>query len=553
MSVTETASGVDAPGAATQRKTYVQSFLVAIAAAMFAGVLYVGDTTMDKVSSALPALPLAIPILVVVALLTVFGTPAQQRQAWLGALKGAGNVKKWPLAAWALAAFFVWLAWMMLSGLWAPEAAEVAPVVGGLITLGLIAVVSAALFYLHPDALVWLWASIIICSTIFLYGGITGPKYVGRMTAFGGGPNVFARFMMYGIAAAVFFMLWRKYLWAVLLLAAPFAYGLVASGSRGVLVATAVVVLFTAIAVFFHWGWKWATAFYVVVVAAVVYGYSRFIAGTEIEEYFKTRFIELTFEKEHDSGRGYLHDEAFRIMGEHRAFGGGLHSFIVLSTPRSSRPLEHPHNIFYTVGSEAGVVGIVLFVIALVALAIACRHLFKYLQAGLTAAVAFAVLVAQVFSGYYYDSRPLWLFGFAAAFAMLALRRRAQSSTPTEESTDTITDDEAKPEIAAEAETDDQVRSQDDISLDFETEREALPEPEPEPVTATAKPVSPEPEPAVGVVKHGAPDNKKLQIAAAAIAAVGAAGAIGWLVRNRSNAEVDARAAEFLRDVFNEK
>ena len=283
------------------------------------------------------------------------------------------------------------------------------------------------------------------------------------------------------------------------------------------------VVLFTAIAVFFHWGWKWATVFYVAVAAAVAYGYSRFIAGTEIEEYFKTRFIQLTFEKEHDSGRGYLHDEAFRIMGEHRIFGGGLHSFVVLSTPRSSRPLEHPHNIFYTVGSEAGVIGIGLLVIALVVLAIACRHLFKFLQAGLTAAVAFSVLVAQVFSGYYYDSRSLWLFGFAAAFAMLSLRRKDKAS--------------AEPEL--------------------EPQPGPAAEPAPVMVTDTAEPVVPEPEPAVAVVKQSASDNKndhkKLRVAAASFAAAGAVGAIGWLVRNRSNAEVDARAEKLLREMFNEK
>lgn len=247
--------------AVKQRKPILQSLFIVVAAGMFAGVLYVGDTTMKDVSSALPDLSLALPILVIVAILTAIGTPEAQRQSWLKAMKGAGNVKQWPMAVWALVAFYAWLFWMMLSGLWAPEAAEVAPVVTALITLGLIATMSAILFYLHPQALVWLWLAVAICSLIFLYGGITGPKYVGRMTAFGGGPNVFARFMLYGIAAAVFFMLWRKFMWAVLLFAAPFAYGLVASGSRGVLVATTVVVLFTAIAVFFHWGWKWATVF----------------------------------------------------------------------------------------------------------------------------------------------------------------------------------------------------------------------------------------------------------------------------------------------------
>lgn len=150
-------------------------------------------------------------------------------------------------------------------------------------------------------------------------------------------------------------------------------------------------------------------------------------------------------------------------------------------------------------------------------------------------------------------------------WAVAAARGTKSETVVTDEATDTDTDTEAEPAAAAEVATDadtdadDQVHSQADIPVAFEsaTEPESAaepePAPEPEPVTDTAKPVAPEPEPAVAVDKHDAPDYKKLQIAAAALAAVGAAGAIGWLVRNRSNAEVDARAQEFLREVFNEK
>lgn len=567
--------------AVKQRKPILQSLFIVVAAGMFAGVLYVGDTTMEDVSAALPNLPLALPILVVVAVLTFFGTPDAQRRSWLNAMKGAGNVKQWPMAVWALVAFYAWLFWMILSGLWAPEAAEVAPVVTALVTLGFIAAVSAILFYLHPQALGWLWLAVAICSLIFLYGGITGPEYVGRMTAFGGGPNVFARFMLFGIGAAIFFTLLRNYLWAVLLLIAPFAYGLVASGSRGVLVASSVLVIFFAVAVFFRWGWKWVLVFYAAAAAIAISGYAKFIAGTAIEEYFKTRFINLTFEKKHDSGRSLLHDEAFRIMSEHRVVGGGLHSFVVLSNSKTATPLEHPHNIFYTVGSEAGVVGIVLLAITLVTLAFSCRHLFRFLPAGLTAAVAFTILVAQLASGYYYDSRPVWLFGFAAAFAMLSLCRRAESAvvdSPDEPTPDTALEMESnEAEPAAEIEP----IAESAVGSEVEEEVQPVPSPEPAPaaevtveptvepepaaesepvpvaVTDTAEPFAPELGPAVAVVKQSAPDNKhdntKLRVAVAAIAAAGAAGAIGWLVRSRSNAEVDARAEKLLREMFNEK
>ena len=104
-------------------------------------------------------------------------------------------------------------------------------------------------------------------------------------------------------------------------------------------------------------------------------------------------------------------------------------------------------------------------------------------------------------------------------------------------------------------------RAQDTASAEPELDEQPQPEPAAEPervmVTDTAEPVVPELEPAVAVVKQSAPDNqndhKKLRVAAASFAAAGAVGAIGWLVRNRSNAEVDARAEKLLREMFNEK
>lgn len=95
------------------------------------------------------------------------------------------------------------------------------------------------------------------------------------------------------------------------------------------------------------------------------------------------------------------------------------------------------------------------------------------------------------------------------------------------------------------------------LELDEQLEPEPAAEPEPVMVTDTTEPVVPESRPAVAVVKQSAPDNKddnkKLRVAAAAFAAAGAVGAVGWLVGNRSNAEVDARAEKLLREMFNEK
>ena len=95
------------------------------------------------------------------------------------------------------------------------------------------------------------------------------------------------------------------------------------------------------------------------------------------------------------------------------------------------------------------------------------------------------------------------------------------------------------------------------LELDEQPQPEPAADPEPVMVTDTAEPVVPEPEPAVAVVKQSAPDNKddnkKLRVAAAAFAAAGAVGAVGWLVGNRSKAEVDARAEKLLREMFNEK
>lgn len=541
MSLSEQTTEIEQTGEsiAAPRKSLFQTAVIALAAAMLAGVLYVGDTTMESIISALPALPLALPVLVVTAVLMFVGTPEQQRREWIARLKATASPKSWPMAVWALVCFIVWLLWMALSGLWAPDEAVVGPVVVSLVILAVIAAVSAVLFYLHPDALVWFWLAIVVFSVIFLYGGITGPRYVGRMTAFGGGPNVFARFMLYGAAAAVFFALWKKYLWAVLMFVAPFAYGLVASGSRGVMVATVVVVLFALVAVFIRWGWKWASAFYVGTAAALAIGYFQFIAGTKIEEYFKTRFIKLTFEKEHDSGRGLLHDEAFRIMGEHRFFGAGLHSFKILS--HGPYPLEHPHNIFYTVGAEAGLVGNILLVVAVIALAVACRRSLRHLTAGLTFAVALAVLVAQLFSGYYYDSRPIWMLGFAAAFAILAVERRTELAVePADEPVaEPITESDEADEIGESNEAND-------------PEPVAQPEPASEPVTEPEPESIQEPEPTSAPRPAPKKSREGAGIAIAAGAAVGTVAAMVLGSKARRKAKLDERAEKWLRALSGE-
>ncbi|MCQ9350455.1 hypothetical protein [Corynebacterium sp. 5QC2CO] len=112
-------------------------------------------------------------------------------------------------------------------------------------------------------------------------------------------------------------------------------------------------------------------------------------------------------------------------------------------------------------------------------------------------------------------------------------------------------------------ETDEQLEPELETEPAAEATAETAVEPEPaaerEPVTVTdtAESVVSESRPAVAVVKQSVPDNKndnkKLRVAAASFAAAGAVGAIGWLVRNRSNAEVDARAEKLLREMFNEK
>lgn len=432
-----------------QHSTF-QQVMVAAAAFLLAGVLYVGDTTAQNIVSALPPIPLAIFVLIAVAISIALAVPRSELTAAKSSLH-ISSPKQWPLALWALALFLVWCLWMMLSSLWAPPGAAVGITLLAFALLIVIGMLSATLFYLRPGALLWLWLAIGIYSLVFLYGGLTGPQYVGRMTAFGGGPNVFARFMIYGVAATIFFALWHKRLLPILVLAAPFAYGLVASGSRGATAAAGVLFLFTVIALFLHLGWKWATALYATVALILLVAYERFIAGTDIEQYFYTRFIQLTFEKNHDSGRGLLHDEAFRLMAENRVFGAGLHSFEVLVN--TEQDLEHPHNIFYTVGVEAGVVGIVLLAATLIAMLLAAAHSFTLRSAGLTFAVAMTILAAQLFSGYYYDSRPVWSFGFGAIFAIAALRQQAEKEVLAEVGVPESDSARPQPALTAEAET----------------------------------------------------------------------------------------------------
>ncbi len=222
------------------------------------------------------------------------------------------------------------------------------------------------------------------------------------VTPLGGGPNVFARLAgLLTIAGANYGTRGAKWaLWYV-----PAALGVVlilATGSRGGLLATSVGLLAMAEArgVFRRRGILPA----VLLVGLIVGGVSVTRYWDKAVSVFQQRVVEMTFEKGDDAGRIILYRQAWRLGTAAPFFGAGLGGF------HARNPIgEYPHNMFLEAFAEGGLVGVVLLgAVVVVGLRQLAPH--RHTDLGTVTWAAFVTLaVASQFSGDFYDTRLLFI------------------------------------------------------------------------------------------------------------------------------------------------
>ncbi|MDI6097296.1 O-antigen ligase family protein [Actinoplanes sp. NEAU-A12] len=318
-----------------------------------------------------------------------------------------------PREGWLLAALLFFL-FQIASALWAPPAARIGPQTLDLVLLGVLVIAFYQYSIGDPETvtrftfhLLFITAIVYALAAIF----ISGPGEQGRYSAFGGGPNVFARIEVLGVISAVaLFMLTGRVL--PLLVIPLFLLATVLSGSRGTLVAGAVVG-FAALLKLRH-RLRAGAIVAAAVVSVVAVGAIWAFAPPAFTDLFQERFVEQTVQEQYLSGRTDIWMAALQLFADHPIGGSGLDGFYGLIGVNQA--VEYPHNYVLAVAAEGGLAGLGLLTASIVLWTRIVRGGGVRPQAtGLAVAAAVFVALSGLFSGDYYDSRLAWMFAALAA------------------------------------------------------------------------------------------------------------------------------------------
>jgi O-antigen ligase len=260
----------------------------------------------------------------------------------------------------------------------------------------------------------WFWIALVVTTGLMCLMAIFAVNST-RMSVLGGGPNTFGRNM--GLLFLGSLYLQRRssasnaWCWYPML-AASFLM-VVLSGSRGALLATTVgSFIYLIIDSRYRTRNLIAVGCLLIMTQFLVFSTEM---GDRVLEMFRTRILDLTFERQYMSGREDLYAAAFELGLEHPWFGHGLSGFTILLG------YNYPHNIALELFSETGLVGVALLLCLLFALLrFVVRHRHHCDPAiwgafGLT-------LSSAMFSGDFYDSRGVLLMAMLGAQEIIAVR-----------------------------------------------------------------------------------------------------------------------------------
>ncbi|SCG76508.1 O-antigen ligase [Micromonospora inositola] len=324
---------------------------------------------------------------------------------WQAGRAARGEVQPMPGVALLFSAL---IGFQLLSALWSPTGARLERVSWDLVVLWVL-VIATAVFAAGDPRRAARVLLVLLLATAILYaakGFLEGPQGQGRYSAFGSGPNVFARVIATGIIANVTLAVVhrRKLLLLPLPILAPAA---VLSGSRGALVS-----LVGAAVVFFLLFVRRRRLLYLtstVIVGAVLSWTAWTLFGSDIATLVSRRYSLSGLQQTGFSDRPMLLSFAWSMFAEHPLSGGGLDGFF------ATYGIDYPHNYFLQLAAESGIAAVCLLVLIAVSWWRGGRpwSTTPKEQVG-CAVVAIYVAFASSFSGDYYDTRFLWIFAVAA-------------------------------------------------------------------------------------------------------------------------------------------
>ena len=329
--------------------------------------------------------------------------------------------------------FVIWGLWTVWAALWAPPGAEQRDgyVVDIIVMAVLTAVGAGIAARLDERGMDVVIGSVLVVTLVLLASGLVNrASGAARIAAFGGGPNVFVRFMAVGCVFAIYFFILRRKV-AYLALIAGFVIGAALSGSRGGLLGLGVALILLLLSYRSHIRVLHVVGGVTVVATAAIaldeagreWVYQRYVL-TSIGRASVSDIL-LGRATVYSSGRDVISDTVVALWQDRPVLGIGLGGV------QAETGFVHAHNMFLQSLVETGVIGLIALVALTVsAAAIWWRGLFGQFATAQTksfAAIACAVFVSSQFSGDYYDTRLIW---FSTAVVGVFLFRAPHMMAP---------------------------------------------------------------------------------------------------------------------------
>ena len=302
------------------------------------------------------------------------------------------------------------LVYLAITSQWTPPGIATAPAMADLVVLCLMMVLTFSISsHLSSTALNCLWPWVFWISIVYwLVGALTTSDVQGRWSVPGGGPNVFVRVMGLGILAALFLWTQSRRPAAAALGIPILVVGALFSGSRGG-VLSIIIMLVAYVLLRRPLSTKARRRSLIVIIGGGAI--ALLVIGRESRARLQQRFIESVFDEHYTSGRGQITAEAIDMFNAHFLRGNGIESVKAAAG-------NYAHNLFVSIGAEGGLVGLALICATLASFALAIGRLRTldpstvYFMLGGT-----FILLASMFSGYYYDTRFAWFFLLLACAA----------------------------------------------------------------------------------------------------------------------------------------
>jgi O-antigen ligase len=266
----------------------------------------------------------------------------------------------------------------------------------------------------------WLWLELLLISicafalfTQLFLAPAASADLPGRLSILGGGPNILGRFLgmlcLLMVAQSLrqsgglrWSVAWRIVVAAVALIL------LLQTGSRGAF--TGLLVGLLALLVVRRMNVR-LIGIGAIVILSFEYLFKALLNADTIES-IDERWLVATLEEGYLSARDLLFAEAYKLWLERPVFGGGLDSFEYYTFGLD----RYPHNLVMQMAQEGGIVAVLLLLAWIVHVALTSWHgRNHYTEIGLS--MTALVFACTLFSGDFYDSRLMFIFGVLAVSA----------------------------------------------------------------------------------------------------------------------------------------